>query len=154
MIVYILYICIVLFLTYLGYFLSGKYRSAKKFYVAWERFHKSFLAEAGYIRRPLGDVISKFKEDGLFGSFLAEYEKKHVWEGRIDFFGKEDNDFLREYFSFLGKSDYKAQKEYFDAVTAKLAERRQKSEKDAARYTDLYIKLGFLLGLAVVILLV
>ncbi len=154
MIVYILYICIVLFLTYLGYFLSGKYRSAKKFYVAWEKFHQCFLAEAGYTRRPLGAVLDQFKSEGVFGAFLSEYEKKHAWEGKIDFLGKEDNDFLREYFSFLGKSDYAAQKKYFDSVTGKLAGRREQSDKDAARYTDLYVKLGFLLGLIVVILLV
>lgn len=133
--------------------MSGKYRSAKKFYVAWEQFHQKFLTEAGYARRPLGEVIEPFKEQGVFGAFLTEYQKKHVWEGKIDFFGKEDNDFLREYFLYLGRTDFNAQKEYFDGATKKLAAGREKAEKDAARYTDLYVKLGFLLGLIVVILL-
>lgn len=153
MISYILYICIVLFLTYIGYFLSGKYRAAKKFYVDWEQFHQKFLTEAGYARRPLGEVIESFKDRGAFGAFLTEYGKRHVWEGKIDFFGKEDNDFLREYFSFLGRTDFKAQKEYFDGVNKKLSSARERAEKDAVRYTDLYVKLGFLLGLIAVILL-
>ena len=153
MISYILYICIVLFLTYIGYFLSGKYRSAKKFYAAWERFHQIFLTEAGYTRRPLQEVIEKFRGQDEFGAFLAEYEKNHAWDGKMDFFTKEDNDFLREYFSCLGRTDFKAQKEYFDGAAKKLAAGRERTEKDALRYTDLYIKLGFLLGLIIVILL-
>ena len=154
MISYILYVCIVLFLTYLVYFLSGKYRLAKKFYISWEQFHQNFLSEVAYTRRPLQEVIQKFEGKGDFSEFLSDYEKKHAVEENIDFLSKEENDFLQEYFSFLGRSDYLAQREYFSSSTKKLADFKQKSEQDAARYTDLYIKLGFLLGLIIVILLV
>ncbi len=154
MISYILYICIVLFLTYLGYFLSGKYRYRKKFHIAWEQFHQNFLSEVGYTRRPLKEVIEKFKNNGDFSDFLKEYNKNHAWDGKIDFLSKEENDFLNEYFSFLGKSDYLGQKEYFTATTKRIEELKQKSEVDAKKYTDLYVKLGFLLGLIIVILLV
>lgn len=154
MISYILYICIVLFLTYIGYFLSGKYRYAKNFYIQWVKFHQNFLTEMDYIRRPLKEVITKVQMEGDFAEFLKEYEKNHDWTEKIDFLSKEENEFLREYFYFLGRSDYLTQKEYFSACTKKLNELREKSEQDAVRYTDLYIKLGFLLGLIIVILLV
>ncbi len=154
MISYILYVCIVLFLTYLGYFFSGKYRHRKSFYIAWEQFHQNFLSEIGYTRRPLKEVIEKFKTDGYFSDFLTDYNKNHAWDGKIDFFNREENEFLSEYFSFLGKSDYLRQKEYFNATTKRIEELKEKSEVDAKKHTDLYVKLGFLLGLIIVILLV
>ncbi|MBR7100101.1 MAG: hypothetical protein IKC91_02985 [Clostridia bacterium] len=154
MIAYILYICIVLFLTYLGYFLAGKHRLAKKFYASWDKFHQFFLSEVEYTRRPLDEVLKRFEDEGDFSGFLKEYRNNHKIENSIDFLSKEENEFLKEYFSFLGKSDYTAQREYFNANTKKLNDYKLKSEQNAVKYTDLYVKLGFLLGLIIVILLI
>lgn len=155
MISYIFYVCIVLFLTYVGYFASEKFRDSKKFYISWLKFHQTFLYEICYTRRPVQEIVKRFSEEkeSDFEAFLREYEKKHEWKGKIDCLNTEENEFLKEYFSFLGRSDYNAQKEYFDSVTKKLEGMQKESEIKAARYTDLYVKLGFLLGLAIVILL-
>lgn len=153
MISYILYVCIVLYVTYIGYFFSDKYRVRKKFLENWEQFHSFFLSEMSYIRRPLPDVISRFEGKEEFASLLKEYSDTHEVQKR-KFLTAEENDFLGEYFSFIGKSDYAGQRDYFSAVTQKMKNFTEKGQKDSAKYTDLYIKLGFLLGLAIVIFLV
>lgn len=154
MISYILYVCIVLFLTYIGYFLSGKYRLKKNFYKEWVRFHRAFLNDMEYIRRPLPELFERFSAKGEFEKILETYQKEHFLQGNIPFLNKEENGFLSEYFSFLGRSDFTGQKEYFSAAGKSLEDTYAAAEKDAAKYTDLYIKLGFLLGIAIVILLV
>jgi stage III sporulation protein AB len=106
-----------------------------------------------YIRRPLSDVIDRFRGEEEFDKLLKEYTASHTVTKR-KFLSAEENEFLSEYFSFIGKSDYQAQRDYFTAVTPKIKDFSEKGQKDGEKYTDLYIKLGFLFGLAVVIFLV
>lgn len=154
MITYILYICIVLFLTYIGYFMSGKYRIKKEFYKNWVRFHRVFLNEMEYVRRPLPELLERFSAKGEFKRALDTYGKEHELKGNEAFLNKDENFFLKEYFSFLGRSDSAGQKEYFSSVGKRLEEDCLSAEKNAVKYTDLYVKLGFLCGIAIVILLV
>jgi stage III sporulation protein AB len=106
-----------------------------------------------YIRRPLPDVIARFRGEAEFDRLLKEYTEKHT-VGKRKFLSAEENDFLSEYFSFIGKSDYAGQRDYFTSVTPKIKNFTEKGQKDGEKYTDLYVKLGFLLGLAIVIFLV
>lgn len=154
MIRYILYVCIVLFLTYIGYFISGKYRIRKEFYKNWLLFHRVFLSEIEYVRRPVPDVVSGFQAEGAFKKIIDEYQKKHLIEKDESILDKDENLFLRDYFSFLGKSDGATQSDFFRSVGKKLEENAVKAEKNALKYTDLYVKLGFLCGVAIVILLI
>jgi stage III sporulation protein AB len=119
----------------------------------WERFHAYFLSEMSYIRRPLPDIIARFCGGEEFQKLLKEYTERHTAEKR-KFLTGEENDFLSEYFSFIGKSDYAGQRDYFTSVTTKIKNFTEKGQKDGEKYTDLYVKLGFLLGLAIVIFLV
>jgi stage III sporulation protein AB len=106
-----------------------------------------------YIRRPLPDVIARFGGEHEFQKLLKEYTEKHTVLKR-KFLSTEENDFLSEYFSFIGKSDYTAQRDYFSSVTTKIKTFAENGQKDSEKYTELYVKLGFLLGLAIVIFLV
>ena len=61
---------------------------------------------------------------------------------------------LRDYFSMLGRGDSNSQKAYFSSVKSALSDHKKKSAADCQRYGDLYLKLGFLLGLAILVLIV
>ncbi|MDD6995968.1 MAG: hypothetical protein SPH68_07680, partial [Candidatus Borkfalkiaceae bacterium] len=65
-----------------------------------------------------------------------------------------EKNFLRDYFFTLGRGDSQGQKGYFSAAEKTLGAQKESAEKDAARYCDLYVKMGVLLGLTLLILLI
>lgn len=152
MIRYIFYICIVLYVTYIGYFLSEKYRNKRDFYDYLEKFHNRFLSELNYKKSPLPDVIASFSATGEFRKLLDFYSKRHV-VSPLKILTKEENAFLEEYFSYLGKSDYTGQKEYFSSVSDRIKAQSAVTANDAKKYTDLYVRLAFLIGLALTVCL-
>ena len=54
----------------------------------------------------------------------------------------------------LGKGDSVAQKAYFSAVKEVLSKRKTQALDESKRYCDLYVKLGFLIGLFILVLIV
>lgn len=153
MIRYILYICIVLYVTYMGYFLSEKYRKRRSYFDALEKFHDRFLNELNYKKSPLPDIVAAFPATGEFKKTLDEYTATHVFSPK-KLLTEEENSFLGEYFSVIGKSDGAGQQEYFSSVSPKIKDYFSQSKENAKKYTDLYVRLGFLLGLALIVCLI
>lgn len=150
---YFLFVCIVLFLTYLGYYFSAKYRERKRFFQSWTSFHKTFLSEIQFTRRPIDEILENFSDKGEFFQVLRNYLQTRKAE-EVKILTSEENALLEEYCGYLGKTDAFGQNGYFSSVSAPLAEKTKKSEEEAKKYTDLFVKLGFLAGLVLVIILV
>ena len=70
------------------------------------------------------------------------------------FLKKEEMGFLEDYFQMLGKGDSSSQKAYFSAMKDEIQKRYALAENEYKKYGDLYIKLGFLCGLFLLILIV
>ena len=60
---------------------------------------------------------------------------------------------VEDYFLMLGKGDSLSQKGYFSSVKEPLLRLQNEAETTCKRYADLYIKLGFLCGLLILILM-
>ena len=67
---------------------------------------------------------------------------------------EEEKIFLYDYFQMLGKGDSISQKTYFSSVQQTLSKWKESSNQEGKKYEDLYIKLGFLCGLFVLILII
>ena len=61
---------------------------------------------------------------------------------------------MEDYFQMLGKGDSSSQKTYFSAMKEEIQKRYNLAENEYKRYGDLYIKLGFLCGLFLLILII
>jgi len=61
---------------------------------------------------------------------------------------------VENYFCMLGKGDSGSQKSYFSSMKEGLTAMSVDAENAAKRYGDLYIKMGFLCGLFILILIV
>lgn len=162
LIVGIIFVC---FSTFCGYLLSKKYRRRKKFFQQWTIFNERFLNEIAYYRRPLKEFYQKFEYDGDFNLFLLGFlesltkNEGNKWEfegllKEFSFLEKEDKGMITDYFLMLGRGDSRSQKEYFSSVKSPLEKRALAVETQAKKYGDLYVKLGFLLGLALLIIIV
>ena len=82
-------------------------------------------------------------------SFFAENLDKDVFY----FLSKEEKILLEDYFQMIGKGDSLSQKTYFSSIKDTLNKTKTQSVLESKKYGDLYIKLGFLCGLFILILM-
>ena len=155
---------LVAFTSYCGYFLAGKYRKRGLFFAQFQEFNERFLSEIAYYRRPIRQFFGKYAYKGAFSIILTEFlyciendeifGKKRLENEEFFFLKQEEKDIVCDYFLMMGRGDSAAQKGYFSTVKDRLITLRNEAQKEEKRYVDLYIKLGFLLGLFMLILIV
>ncbi len=156
-------IAIIAFTTFLGYLCSKKYRKRKNFFTQWTSFNERFLNEIAYYRRPLQDFFMKYTYKEEFAMLLDRFLQA-VKNGiplhdyllstpDFDFLKKEEKQGVENYFSVLGKGDSSSQKSYFSAQKQAISEWEKHAKDTAKKYGDLYVKLGFLCGLLILILI-
>ena len=161
---FLLGIVIVAFTSFCGYFFAKKYRQKKLFFQQFEQFNERFISEISYARRPVREFISKYDYQGEFGVLLHNFfmdldersKEDRVWvdETVYSFLTKEERRFAEDYFLMIGKGDSQSQKSYFSAQKDSLKKMRICADETAKKYGDLYIKLGFLCGLLILILII
>ena len=159
-------IAIVAFTSFCGFTLAKKYRIRKNFFTQFYEFNGRFLSEVAYFKRPLAEICSRFVYRGDFDLLLKSFFKKQKEYGErmgaastldlreYSFLTADEQAFVGDYFLTIGRGDSISQKAYFSSAKEKLADYKQKSEVECKKYGDLYLKLGFLCGLAVLILIV
>lgn len=153
-------IALVVFCGFCGYLLTKKYRVRKDYYKQYYAFNRDFLNEIAFSRRPIETWLEKKQFSGEFettlGGFLSALRNGDTALESFEppeFLSEDEKLFVREYFSSLGRGDSEGQKGYFSAAEKTLGARKEAAEKDCARYCDLYVKMGVLLGLTLLILL-
>jgi len=116
-------------------------------------FNERFLTELSYERCPLDEFFAKYSYKGDFLKMLESYSSKN-FNCSFSFLSPDDVNYLNGYFSALGKGDAYAQNGYFTAQRKSLAAMKEDSEKNEKKYGGLYVKLGFLAGLAAVVVII
>ena len=157
-------IAVLFFSTFCGYFFSKKYRNRKDFFVKMSAFNDCFLNEIFYYKRPLSEVVKESSLKGGFGLFASYFLKNlsrpnllldsKVALENMGCFSKDEQEFILRYFSSLGKGDSRAQTQYFLSIKTSLNEYMDRAKADYSRYGKLYLKLGFLSGLAILVLII
>lgn len=154
---------LVAFTSFCGYFLAKKYRQRKLFFKQLQEFNERFLSEISYYRRPIKDFASKYYYKGEFNILLKDFfeglENRSEGERFLSdlptyaFLKKEEMSVIEDYLLMLGRGDSASQKNYFSSVKPQLSKWQNESDAACKRYGDLYIKLGFLFGLFIFILI-
>ena len=156
-------IAIVGFTSFCGRLLAKKYRQRQQFFKQFKEFNERFLSEITYSRRPIKQFISAYVYEGEFQEILKDFcvflnENSAplflLAREKYAFLKIEDRQVVEDYFSMLGKGDSASQKGYFSSVKESLVQLQNESQNDAKRYVDLYVKIGFLCGLLLLILIV
>ncbi len=147
-------ICVIAFCTTIGYAVAGKYRARRKFYDQFYEFNERYLNELSYARKPLSAFLKEYEYTGDFAKTLSGCVENRNCTVTYSYLTKEENAACADYFSMLGKGDSHSQKAYFSSRKPMLEEKRNEGEKQAKARGSLYLKLGLLLGLAIVILII
>lgn len=146
-------------------FACKKISSKEKLFTQLNAFNERFLSEISYFKRPFLEFAGKYSYTSEFDDALQVFcEHLGTETGRMSnaagefcdypFLKKDEKTFIRDYFLTFGQGDSLSQKNYFSSVSGVIAAYKTKSETDAKKYGDLYFKLGFLFGLAVLVLLI
>ena len=157
-------ICIVAFSTICGYIFASKYRKRKAFFTQFHEFNERFLSEVSYYRRPLCDFIANYPYTEEFSELLQEYylaikenalfDRDVLDLDQFSFLTEDEKVIINDYFLMLGRGDSASQKGYFSTMKNTLSKLQIQTMEEGKRYGDLYIKLGFLGGLLVLLLIV
>lgn len=158
-------VLLVAFTSFCGYLLARKFRQRKSFFTQLNVFNERFLSELSYFKHPFLEFAQKYTYNNEFDDALQVFcEHLGTETGRMSnaagefcdysFLKKDEKTFIRDYFLTFGQGDSLSQKNYFSSVASTISAYKSKSEVDAKRYGDLYFKLGFLFGLAVLVLLI
>ena len=157
-------IAIVAFTSFCGRLLAKKYRQRMQFFCQLKEFNERFLSEISYCRRPLKEFIVAYSYEGEFEELLRDFciflkedgslPRFSVDEGKYMFLKPEDKQVVEDYFSMLGRGDSSSQKGYFSSLKDMLSKMQIETQNNANRYVDLYVKIGFLCGLLVLILII
>ena len=151
------------FTTFIGYLCTRKYRKRKAFFTQFSDFNSRFLNEISYFKRPVVEFITKYSYNGEFDDLLQTYIKninalilleKRLQSDDFSFLNKDEKQLLIDYFSTLGKGNSATQTAYYNGIKEPINNIKLQTEKDNKRYGDLFIKLGFLCGLLILILIV
>ncbi len=164
MLKFFLGVAIVGFTSFCGYLLAKKYRQRKAFFSQFKEFNERFLSEISYYRRPIREFAARYAYKGEFHTLLEDFfhslsQRSSQSRSFTDFptYGfltAEEKRVVEDYFLMLGKGDSVSQKGYFSAVKEPLSKLQTESETACKKYGDLYIKIGFLCGLLILILIV
>ena len=141
--------------TLIGFMLSIKYTERKKFYSDFYSFNKRYIECVSFS----GDSLKKLlSENNSSGSDFYEYMQAFILDKTAVFkkkyLGADESAFLYEYAATLGRGDYETEKTKANVSLEKIKERKEKSVDDEKKYKPLLIKLGFLFGAIVFILLI
>ena len=153
-----IFLCILLVVlcTAFGWFLTRKHKQRKVFFYNLSLFNDRLINEVSYTKMPLTEFMNKYTFEGDFAKLLSE-KKENGFRGtecEFAYLTEDDKNFVRDYFSMVGKSDAASQKAYLTSVRADTERLKKESDENYKKYFNLYVKLGFLFGLMLVVLLV
>ena len=160
---YVLCILVVAFTSVCGFLLAKKYRKKKEFYIQFSIFNERFITELSYFRRPILQFIHSYAYKGEFLYFLNGYLELNdktnthlqfiVDNATFYFLTPDEKAMLINYFSMIGKGDSHSQKSYFSSMKDLLNKAENQAIENCKKYQTLYLKLGFLFGVFIIILI-
>lgn len=164
MLKFLIGVSLIAFGSYFGYFLTRNFRKRASFFSQFREFNERFINEISYFRRPIMDFLSEYSYKNEFQMLLIDYANEiDKWNcvgldilkgSKYDFLKNEEKAVVFDYFLMLGRGDSTSQKGYFSAVKDMILKLHTEAILARKRYGDLYIKIGFLCGLLILILLV
>ena len=127
-------------MTTLGVFLSAGKKKRMQIYSELCEFNDRLIMNLKFDKSPLDKVAQSYKYSpvALNGGKLLD--------------GK-DGEVISDYFVNLGKSDAMSQIDYLNERREQLLKLKEQSQKDYKRYSSLYVKIFFMIGVLMAVLM-
>ncbi len=139
--------------TFFGYKFSSKFSDRRVFYNDFYLFNKQLVNEVFFSQNSIVNLVDKKTDDGYFiGQVKKIILEKNNKTQLSNIYTKEENDFFNDYLSNIGNGDSVSQRKYLEGIDELLKEKRQMTHDEEKKYKKLYVKLGFLFGLVLLII--
>ena len=126
--------------TWIGILISANKKKRMQIFAELYEFNEQLLLNLKFSRSPIDKVASSFK-------FIPDIlNGKRLLDGG-------DAEILREYTENLGKTDALSQIDYLNEKKAVLTKYRDESQLGYKKYSSLYIKIFFMVGVLLAVLL-
>ena len=141
--------------TFAGYRLSAKYSERKKFYDSFAAFNKRLLYEVSFTKLSVVKLLNDWKDEkDPFTELLKDiFINKHNTVPSFKFLTQEENNYVKSYIDNIGMGDSRSQTIYLEGVEKHLESYLKSVSENEKKYKSLYIKLGFLTGLVIMVIL-
>lgn len=126
--------------TSIGVFLSAKKKKRMQIFSELYEFNEQLLLNLKFSRQTMDKVAKNFK-------FVPE-----ILQGTV-FLEGSDGEIISEYVLNLGKSDALSQIDYLNERKVILLKAKDESAETYKKYSSLYVKIFFLLGVLMAVLL-
>lgn len=136
-----------------GYACANKYVVRKEFFNDFFEFNKTLKNEISFSMKKLDEIICKNDNKRSFYKCLIEYLNTKELELGQAYLTIAEKEFLVNYFDSIGKSDRETQINFLNGVTVEIKDRLDVASADEKKYKTLYLKMGFLIGLLIFIIL-
>ena len=138
----------------IGYLFSLKYNEAENFWNKFLYWHKKIKTEISFSQNSLPEILRSDAENDKFLNAALDFINKKENVPKFKFLSNEENDFLNKYLQDLGTTDKNSQIDFLNSMEQDLIRYAKDSENKSKKYRPLFIKLGFLFGLIIFILVV
>lgn len=138
--------------TYFGYYLSIKYKTKKDFYIAFYDFNKKLKNEVLFTKKTIYEIIDKPLNNDFYellknrlsdNSFISD--KLKLTDDELDFF--------YDYADRIGQTETKTEIDYLSSIETVLKDKMNNAINEEKKYKTLFIKMGFLIGLILFVLI-
>ena len=143
-----------LILGLIGYLFSARYRESSDFWDEFLTWHKKIKSEITFSQRSLPEIFDSDDRDDLFLTVAKEYLSDKTIKTNLDFLSKEEIIFLTKYLESLGTTDKNSQLDFLNSMENDVEYYQQIAEKKNKNFRPLFVKMGFLLGLILFILII
>ncbi|MBE7081058.1 MAG: hypothetical protein E7372_00670 [Clostridiales bacterium] len=145
-------IILLLLCVFIGYCLSNKYYFRRVFYGDFLSFNTLFAQEIAFKQTTIINLIKNQKSNTDF--YLLLNSNISGQDVKIDYkyLTNEEKQFVYEYLNKLGKFDKETQLDYIKGVNEIIKDKNESSILDEKRYKMLYLKVSFLIGLILLII--
>lgn len=140
--------------AFLGFIFSARFKESSEFWDEFLSWHKKIKAEITFSQRSLPEIFNSTEKDDLFLSIAKGFFDTHTIYPKPTFLSKDEYTFLIKYLDSLGTTDKNSQLDFLNSMENELNDFKNAAEIKNKKFRPLYIKLGFLLGLIVFILIV
>ena len=140
--------------AFLGYLFSVKYGQIRDFWDKFGFWHKRIKAEIAFSQNSLPEIFGESEKSDAFSDCVREYVIGNDKSVKLKFLSDEEMEFLNKYLQNLGRTDKDSQLNFLNSFEPELEKFIHNAENKSKTYRPLCVKLGFLLGLIVFILLI
>ncbi len=142
--------------TYFGFNFSKKFTSRKTFYFDFNEFNKIIKNEINYSQNTLYSILkNNTNTDSDFYKVLKNVIlSKEKFTSNQKYLESDELSYFKSYIEKVGSGDKFSQIKFIDNAYEYVNEKYKIASEDEKKYKKLYIKLGFLVGLIIFIVLI